>query len=99
MARNEGTKLGVALVEAIGVDPNNCLSLSLSLNWNADDYVTLDVKVIASDAEEKIVIKDDAPVVELRTWTEGRFKRYMPIFGDARDDALPTLYERIDGDE
>ena len=44
----------------------------------------------------RAVVEDGEPVVGLRTWTEGLFKRFMPIFNDARDDALPTLYERIE---
>ena len=94
MARNEGAKLGVAIAESIGIDVRNCLGLRL--NWEGSGPVTIDARLIVTDKEGQLITEDGELKVENRTWTEGEFKRFAPIFQDARDDALPPLYERID---
>ena len=94
MARNGASELGRVLAEALGVRPEDCLGLQVK--WEGGGFVTIDARIIARDVDEKLLVEDGEPVVALRTWTEGRFKRFGPIFDDARDNALPTLYERIE---
>ena len=94
MARTEGAKLGVAIAESIGIDVRNCLGLRL--NWKGSGPVTIEATLIVTDKEGQLILDDGELKVENRTWTEGKFKRFAPIFQDARDDALPPLYERID---
>ena len=95
MARSPASELGRVLAEALGIDPLNCLSLKV--NWKGGEFVMIDARIIMRDVDEKLLVENGEPVIALRTWTEGRFKRFEPIFGDAREDGLPTLYERIDG--
>ena len=89
-------KIAAVLAKAVGLDPVNVLSVHLALS--ADDIAVLSFKVVCADEAGKVIIEDDDIKTEIRTWTEGRFKRFAPIFNDARDSALPTLYERVDGD-
>lgn len=94
MAKATGSQLGIALAEAIGIAPNDCLRLTL--DFKPGDLVTIAALVVCRDEQEKLVVEDDDLKVANRTWTEGEFKRFPPIFDDARQDALPTLYERIE---
>ena len=94
MAKGKASELGRVLAESLGVRPEDCLELQVK--WKGGEFVTIDARIIARDADERLVVKGGKPVTELRTWTEGEFKRFGPIFDDARDNALPTLYERIE---
>ena len=93
MTIDKASELGKVLAEALGVKPNDCLGLNV--NWKGGEYVTIDARIVARDVDEKILVKNGEPVIELRTWTEGRFKR-IHLFDDARDLIAPDLYERID---
>ncbi len=92
-AKATGSQLGIALAEAIGVAPNDCLRLTL--DFKPGDFVTITALVVCRDEQEKIIVEDDDLKVANRTFTEGEVKR-IHMFDDARDQMAPPLYERID---
>ena len=93
MALNKASELGKVLAEALGVRPNDCLGLQVK--WEGGGFVTIDARIIARDVDEKLIIEDGKPVVALRTWTEGRFKRVHLQSGESILSDV-TLYERIE---
>ena len=66
--KSAGMKIAVLFAEAVGLDPNDVLSVHLSLP--SGDLATLQFKVICTDEAGKAIIEDDDLKVELRTWKE-----------------------------
>ena len=91
--KEHGRNLGTALAEAIGIEPSDCIKLTLV--FNPGDLSTITAEVIVKEGEEQLVAEGEL-ALSARTWTEGTFKR-IHMYDDARDDIMASpLYERIE---